>query len=175
VESLRSERSSLNYATIEEELKELRAMVTEYYSKYKSRLDNEIVEDYFRLVHAHELKIDENLKLAREADELKGQLAADTREKLLLSEKISLLENNIAIYERELRERRQLYEQVLQEKVRIEKEALLSKRIKTEQTSLVEGFNANTTEITAKIDRLVDFERERYRQIRAIVDQQRPL
>lgn len=175
METLRCERSSLNYATIEEELKELRAMITEYYSRHKNRLDNEIVEDYFRVVHAHELKIDENLKLAREVDELKGQQAADAREKLLLSEKISLLENNIAIYERELRERRQLYEQVLQEKVRIEKEALLSKRIKTEQATLLEGFTANTTEITAKIDRLLDFERERYRQVRAIVDQQRPL
>jgi hypothetical protein len=55
--------------------------------------------------------------------------------------------------------------------VRIEKEALLSKRIKTEQASLVEGFRSSTSEITLKIDRLVDFERERYRQLRALVDE----
>lgn len=73
-------------------------MIADYYAKNKNRLDNEIVEDYFRLVHTHELKIDENLKLAKEVDELRGQLAADNRERLLLSEKISLLENNIAIY-----------------------------------------------------------------------------
>lgn len=145
VEALRAERGALSYATIEEELKELRAMVSDYYSAHKNRLDSEVVEDYFRLVHAHELKIDENLKLAREVEELRGQAAADGREKLLLAEKIALLENNIAIYERELRERRQLYEQVLQEKVRIEKEALLSKRIKTEQAGLVEGFRNSTT------------------------------
>jgi hypothetical protein len=73
-------------------------MIAEYYAKNKNRLDNEIVEDYFRLVHTHELKIDENLKLAKEVEELRGQLAADSREKLLLTEKISLLESNIVIY-----------------------------------------------------------------------------
>lgn len=60
-------------------------MITDYYTKNKNRLDNEIVEDHFRLIHTHELKIDENLKLAQEIDDLKGQLAADGREKLLLS------------------------------------------------------------------------------------------
>lgn len=54
-------------------------MIAEYYSNHKSRLDNEIVEDYFRLVHTHELKIDENLKLAKEVEELREQLAADSR------------------------------------------------------------------------------------------------
>jgi hypothetical protein len=73
-------------------------MISEYYSKNKNRLDNEIVEDYYRLVHAHELKIEENMKLAKEVDEAKSQQAADSREKLILSEKISLLESNIAIY-----------------------------------------------------------------------------
>jgi hypothetical protein len=67
-----------------------------------------------------------------------------------------------------------LYEQVLQEKVRIEKEVLLSKRIRAEQTNLVEDFRSSTTEITSKIDRLVEFERQRYRQIKAIVEECQP-
>lgn len=147
-------------------------MITDYYGKNQNRLDNEVVEEYFRLVHTHELKIEENLRLNKEAEELRAQAAADTRERLLLTEKIALLENNIAIYERELRERRQLYDQLLQEKARIEKEVLLSKRIKAEQSSLVEGFRTSTAEIATKIDRLVDFERHRYKQIRALVDEE---
>jgi hypothetical protein len=55
--------------------------------------------------------------------------------------------------------------------VRIEKEVLLTKKIKAEQSNLVDNFKNSTSEITLKIDRLVEFERERYRQIKNLVEE----
>lgn len=58
------------------------------------------------------------------------------KEKELYEEKINLLEHHNKIYERELKERRTLFDQLLQEKIKVEKEALLVKKIKMEQSQL---------------------------------------
>jgi hypothetical protein len=55
----------------------------------------------------------------KEADDWKNERAEQQRQKEILNEKIALLEQNNAIYERELKERRNLYEQLIQEKSRI--------------------------------------------------------
>lgn len=57
LDSMKSERLSLRYETIEEELKELKLMISEEYSRNKSRLDSEILEEYYKLNHLHEIKI----------------------------------------------------------------------------------------------------------------------
>jgi len=81
-----------------------------------------------------------------------------------LNEKIELLEHNNAIYERELKERRTLYEQLLQEKSRIEREILMAKKIKVEQSQIDQTHQNTVAEITARIDRLLDLERQRNQQ-----------
>ena len=66
------------------------------------------------------------------------------------------MEHNNAIYERELKERRTLYEQLLQEKSRIEREILMAKKIKVEQSQIDQTHQNTVAEITARIDRLLD-------------------
>jgi hypothetical protein len=68
----------------------------------------------------------------------------------------------VAIYEQELKERRVLYEGLLKEKSRIEKETVLAKRIKdTQSGAAAEKMAGSVGEITGQIDKLVELERTR--------------
>ena len=87
----------------------------------------------------------------------------------MLIEKISLLEHHNAIYERELKERKALFEQVLQEKVKVEKEALLAKKIKVEQSQLEHQQKGKIGEIEERINHLLEMERLRNQNIRRMV------
>ena len=89
--------------------------------KMSGNSEKQIVEEYYRLSYNYELKLEENLKLMKDADDWKTEKVEQQRQRQILNEKISLLEHNNAIYERELKERRSLYEQLLQEKSRIER------------------------------------------------------
>lgn len=89
-------------------------------------------------------------------EDLKDSLNKQQREKSRLTERIANLEKNVGIYEQELKERRSLYEGLLKEKSRIEKEIVLAKRIKdTQNGTAIEKMSGSVGEITGQIDRLV--------------------
>jgi hypothetical protein len=69
---------------LEDELRELKKLVNEYELKRKSKYEGEIIEEYYRLIHQHELKIEENLRLLKEIEEYKVQLGNEQRERLIL-------------------------------------------------------------------------------------------
>lgn len=116
----------------------------------------------------YEIKLEENLKLMKELDDIKTLFAEGQRKQEILTEKITLLEQNNLIYERELKERRGLYDQVLQEKSRIEREILMAKKIKIEQNQIDNTQQVNITDITSRIDRILDLERHRNRGVEMV-------
>ena len=78
-------------------------------------------------------------------------------------EKISFLEKNIAIYESQLKERKQFCEKVIGEKTKLQKELLLSKKIKMDTKS--EESSQIQTNLMDRINRLVELEQNKQRKI----------
>ena len=114
---------------------------------------------------SYENKLEENLKLMRQMEELKKDMNEQERQKEILTEKVSMLEQNNSIYERELKERRGMYDQLLEEKSRIQRDILMEKKIKMEQSRVDLKHKATVADITSRIDHLLDLERQRSRKI----------
>lgn len=152
---------------IEEDLQELKRAVCDCFIKISNNSEKEIIEEFYKLNYNYELKLEENLRFLKELDEVKTQMADQERQKEILSEKIALLEQNNQIYERQLKERRVLYDQLLQEKSKIERQILINKKIKVEQSQIENNHQISLSEITTRIDRLLDLQRQRNQQVRS--------
>lgn len=162
LQHLRQSNLKLKGESFEEELQALKQSILDFLAKYREQPTGKQLENYYTIEALYEAKIDETVKLLQEAEELKDCLHREQREKARLSERIANLERNVGIYEQELKERRVLYEALLKEKSRIEKEVILAKRIKdTQSAALGEKVAGSAGEITGQIDRLLELERTR--------------
>lgn len=85
-----------------------------------------------------------------------------------MQEQLDYLKNTTNIYEHQLKERRLLYDQLLQQKTRIEKEALMSKKIKIEQSQRQSTYRTNVNDITTRIDRLLELETKRNQNMKGL-------
>ncbi len=83
------------------------------------------------------------MRVSGELETLRDDLVKERQERALMSEKVGFLESNIAIYEQQLKERKQLYDKVAHEKSRMERDALLEKRIRNEQTLVEDQGRSN--------------------------------
>ena len=131
-------------------------MIADFCTKISPSAQKEIVEEFYKLNYNFQAKLEENIKLTKDLEQIKTDLLDMNKQKQLLSEKITLLEQTNSIYERELKERRVLFDQLLQEKGRVEKEYLLAKKIKVEQNQVEQQQRGRIGEIEDRIDHLLE-------------------
>lgn len=62
-------------------MKELRKVVYDCFMKLSGSSEKEIVEEYYRLNYNYELKLEENLRLMKEADDWKAEKTEQQRQR----------------------------------------------------------------------------------------------
>jgi predicted nuclease with TOPRIM domain len=88
LQQLRQSNLSLKGESFEEELQSLKQSIVDFFAKYKEQSPGRHLENYYTIEALYEGKIDENVKLHQEVEDLKDFLNREQREKTRLIERI---------------------------------------------------------------------------------------